>query len=95
MSSVTCTNSLYLMEVITLSSLCQSSSSLCVFPGQGVVMNKSVFSDFVYMEAMCNSGFVSRGGEYDHTAWRLQCSFSCAYYIYGGPKGPIHLLKMN
>jgi len=29
--------------------------------GQGVVMNKSVISDFVYMEAMCNAGFVSRG----------------------------------
>ena len=37
---------------------------LC-FPGQGVVMNKSVFSDFVYMEAMCNSGFVSKGGEFE------------------------------
>ncbi|XP_043243730.1 NADH dehydrogenase [ubiquinone] 1 alpha subcomplex subunit 10, mitochondrial-like [Amphibalanus amphitrite] len=29
--------------------------------GQGVVMNKCVLSDFVYMEAMCNAGFVSRG----------------------------------
>ena len=31
--------------------------------GQGVVMNKCVLSDFVYMEAMCNVGYVSRGGE--------------------------------
>ncbi|XP_037085578.1 NADH dehydrogenase [ubiquinone] 1 alpha subcomplex subunit 10, mitochondrial-like [Pollicipes pollicipes] len=29
--------------------------------GQGVVMNKCVLSDFVYMEAMCRAGFVSRG----------------------------------
>jgi len=29
--------------------------------GQGVVMNKCVLSDFVYMEAMCKAGCVSRG----------------------------------
>lgn len=31
--------------------------------GQGVILDRSVFSDFVFMESMYKCGFVSRGGK--------------------------------
>lgn len=31
--------------------------------GQGVVLDRSVYSDFVFLESMFSQGYVSRGGE--------------------------------
>jgi hypothetical protein len=32
--------------------------------GQGVVLERCVYSDFVFLETMHNAGYVSKGGEY-------------------------------
>lgn len=35
---------------------------ICHVLGQGVVLDKSLYSDFVYLEAMVKEGFVSKNG---------------------------------